>query len=167
MKHIIYSLLILLSVSLTAASKISDSDRLVSVITVKQDKIRSSYPFPDFLSTAPYVWYDNVAKTPIKGHAYRIASFSYNQAFRVFIEKVEFGDGGCCLEIIEYRELLINEAFLKKHFPHNTGSHGFKLLRWLKSERFEFEAYGGTYKLSQVGNAKPMLEELITESKNN
>ena len=53
-----------------------------------------------------------------------------------------------------------NEEFLKKHFPHNKGHHGFKLVRWLKSEVFVFEAYGGIYRLSNIGDKTPFIEEM-------
>jgi len=151
MKSSILILVLLLSVSTSA---------VVPVLAIKQEIIRPSYPFPTFLSTGPYVWYDNVKNKPIKGHTYRIATFSENQLYRIFIEKVEFGDSGCCLEIVDYRELIINEIFLTKQFPKNTGSHGFKLIRWLKPTSFEFQAYGGVYKLSEIDKKKPFLEEI-------
>ena len=132
----------------------------VSINTAKQDKIRPSYPFPTFLSTGPYIWYENTKKSPIKGHTYRIATFAKDQRYQIFIEKVLFGDNGCCLEIVEYRELLIDRAFFTIHFPKNTGNHGFKLIRWLSSDDFEFSAYGGNYKLSEIGSNKPILQEL-------
>ena len=163
MKIIIFSSLLLTIFLLTASPKAANRDaknKIVPVVTMQQEKVRSRYPFPDFLSTAPYVWYENTEKTPLKGHTYRIATFSYNQRYRVYIEKVEFGAGGCCLEIVEYRQLIIDENFLKKHFPHNKGRHGFKLVRWLKSEVFVFEAYGGKYRLSNVGDETPFIEEL-------
>lgn len=154
--------LFLLTVSPKAANK-KANNKMLPVATVQQEKIRSQYPFPAFLSTAPYVWYENTEKTHIKGHTYRIARFAYNQENRVYIEKVEFGDGGCCLEIVEYRELIINQIFLNKHFPHNKGHHEFKLIRWLKSDVFVFEAYGGRYKLSNVADKMPLIEELKSE----
>lgn len=163
MKIIIFASILLTIFLLTVSPKAANKEtekKMIPVVTIQQEKIRSRYPFPDFLSTAPYVWYENATKTPLKGHTYRIATFSYNQLYRVYIEKVEFGDRGCCLEIVEYRQLIINEDFLKKHFPHNKGRHGFKLVRWLKSEVFVFEAYGGKYKLSNVGDEKPLIEEL-------
>ena len=132
----------------------------VPVSSVTQDKVRPSYPFPTFLSTGPYIWYEKAKDNPIKGHTFRIATFAKEQNYRIFIEKVLFGDNGCCLEIVEYRELLIDEQFFKKHFPINTGRHGFKLIRWSSSDSFEFSAYGGTYKLTDIGKNQPILEEL-------
>ena len=166
MKIIIISFLLLATFLLTVSPKAANKkaiNKIIPVDTVQQEKVRSRYPFPDFLSTAPYVWYENTEKTHIKGHTYRIARFSYNQKNRVYIEKVEFGDVGCCLEIVEYRELIINQTFLNKHFPHNNGRHGFKLIRWLKSDVFVFEAYGGKYKLSNVADKMPLIEELKSE----
>jgi hypothetical protein len=148
----------LLTVSPIAANKETENTS-IPVVTIQQEKIRSQYPFPDFLSTAPYVWYDKTEKTPLKGHTYRIATFSDDQRFRIYIEKVEFGDRGCCLEIVEYRQLIINEQFLKKHFPHNKGNHGFKLVHWLNPEVFVFEAYSGRYKLSNISDEAPLIEE--------
>ena len=136
---------------------------VVSVVSVVQEEIRPSYPFPTFLSTGPYIWYENVKDKPIKGHTYRIATFSEERTYQIFVEKVEFGIGGCCLEIIDYRQLIIDETFLNEHFGHNKGLHGFKLLRWMKSDAFEFEAYGGKYLLDDIGNDKPTIKELETK----
>jgi hypothetical protein len=163
MKIIIISSILLaiflLSVSPKAANK-ETLNKTIPVVTIQQEKIRSKYPFPDFVSTAPYIWYENTDKTHLKGHTFRISTFSYNQLNDIYIEKVEFGDGGCCLEIVEYRQLIMNEIFLNEHFPHNKGRHDFKLVRWLNSETFVFEAYGGKYKLSNLGDEIPIIEEL-------
>ena len=130
------------------------------VQTVPQDNIRPSYPFPDFLSTGPYIWYEDTAKKHIKGHAFRVSTFTNNQSYRIYLEKVEFGVDGCCLEIVDYRQLMISEDVLKQFFPQNKGIHGFKLIRWTAPEIFEFKAYGGNYKLSNLSNKNPVLEEL-------
>ena len=136
------------------------SSPIITVLTVKQEEIRPSYPFPTFLSTGPYVWYENVKDKPIKGHTYRISTFSEERSYRIFVEKVEFGIDGCCLEIIDYRQLVIDEPFLNKHFAHNKGKHGFKLLRWIKPDAFEFEAFGGKYLLQNIDHDAPIIEEL-------
>ena len=155
MKSFIFGISLLLTVSLTAD---------INVITVAQDDIRPSYPFPAFLSTSPYVWYEDVKNKPIKGHAYRIATFTDKQNYQIFIEKVEFGEGGCCLEIVDYRQILLTEYFFKTKFPKNTGKHGFKLIRWISPEVFEFEAYSGKYRLKNISADKPQLEEILTDS---
>ena len=136
---------------------------LIPIITIKQQEIRPSYPFPTFLSTGPYTWYDNVKDKPLKGHTYRVSTFSEDESYQIFIEKVEFGNGGCCLEIVDYRQLIINETFLNQHFKHNTGIHGFKLIRWIKPDEFEFEAFGGKYLIQNIGDDKPTIKELGKE----
>lgn len=151
MKYIFVTIIWVLTISVSAA---------IPVETVKQEKVRPNYPFPTFLSTSPYIWYKDVQNVPIKGHAFRISTFSEQQQYKIFIEKIEFGDGGCCREIIEFRELLLDENFLNQHFPANAGKHGFKLIRWISPETLEFEAYGGKYKLSDIGNTQPTIEEL-------
>ncbi|RLA05528.1 MAG: hypothetical protein DRQ47_00980 [Gammaproteobacteria bacterium] len=157
MKVIIIIFLLSLSTSLFAE---------VPVATEKQDKIRPSYPFPTFLSTGPYIWYENVKNKPIKGHTFRISTFSTEQSYEIFIEKVEFGNDGCCLEIIDFRQLILDKAFLQTHYPKNKGSHNFKLIRWLEPEVFEFQAFGGKYKLSQIGEQSPLLEEIEETEEN-
>jgi len=128
--------------------------------TEKQETIRPSYPFPTFLSTGPYVWYENAKNKPTKGHTYRIATFSDEQSYNIYIEKVRFGSNGCCLEIIDYRQLMLDEQILRELFPGNKGQHGFKLIRWLKPESFEFHAYGGSYNISSIGSKKPLITEI-------
>ena len=155
--------MLLITLSSNLLAKNESQLEPLPIDTVIQDKIRPSYPFPSFLSTGPYVWYDGAQNKPIKGHTFRIATFSEQRQYRIFIEKVEFGDGGCCLEIIDYRQLMINEQFLKKHFPHNNGQHGFKLIRWINTESFEFEAYSGIYQLSNINDTKPLLKELTNK----
>ncbi len=132
----------------------------VFVNSIKQEIIRPSYPFPSLLSTGPYVWYDDTDNQPTKGHAYRISTFSEGENTSVFIEKINFGFDGCCLEIVEFRQLILDEDFLGRHFPANKGSYGFKLLRWIDPDIFEFNAYGGNYLLSQIGSKSPVLEEI-------
>ncbi len=138
----------------------ADGGKSVPVSTIMQKAIRPSYPFPYFLSTGPYVWYKNVINKPLKGHAYRISTFTTNNNIRIFIEKIHFGFDGCCLEIVEFRQLLLNEELFQQHFPHNSSIHGFKLIRWIDSQTFEFNAYGGNYILKKLGDQQPMLTEL-------
>ena len=139
----------------------ADDGKSVPVRTILQENIRPSYPFPNFLSTGPYVWYDDVKNQPIKGHTYRISKFSdSDNANRIYIEKVNFGIDGCCLEIVEYRQLLLNEELFQQHFPNNSSNHGFKLTRWVSSEAFQFNAYGGNYILSKLGDDQPLLAEV-------
>ncbi len=157
---LIISLLTFILMSLPANVLAENESKSLSINTIIQDQIRPSYPFPSFLSTGPYVWYENVKNKPIKGHTFRIATFSEESQYRIFIEKVEFGDGGCCLEIIDYRQLIINEELLKKYFSKHKGQHGFKLIRWISPETFEFEAYGGTYQLTNVSDENPLLKEI-------
>jgi hypothetical protein len=157
MKNSLLVIALLLTVVLTEAATAS-----TAVTTIVQDKIRPSYPFPAFLSTGPYTWYADVEKKPTKGHTFRISTFIVDHTYSIYIEKVQFGDDGCCLEIINYRKLLIDETFLKIHFPKNKGLHGFKLIRWINAETFEFQAYGGTYKLSNISISKPIIEESIS-----
>ncbi len=138
----------------------ADGGKPVPVSTIMQKTIRPSYPFPYFLSTGPYVWYENVINKPIKGHAYRISTFADNNNIRIFIEKIHFGIDGCCLEIVEFRQLLMNEALFQQHFPRNSSSHAFKLIRWIDSQTFEFNAYGGNYILRKLGDKLPLLTEV-------
>ncbi|MCP4414722.1 MAG: hypothetical protein GY808_19365 [Gammaproteobacteria bacterium] len=138
----------------------ADGGKSVPVSTIMQSTIRPSYPFPYFLSTGPYVWYKNVINKPIKGHAYRISSFTDNNNIRIFIEKIHFGTDGCCHEIVEFRQLLLNEALFKQHFPHNSSTHSFKLIRWIDSQTFEFNAYGGNYNLNNLGDEEPIIAEV-------
>ena len=53
------------------------------VTTEVQKEIRPSYPFPDFLSTAPYEWYENADNQPIKGHTYRVVTFIENNEYQL------------------------------------------------------------------------------------
>ncbi len=138
----------------------ADGIKSVPVSTIMQKIIRPSYPFPYFLSTGPYVWYKNVKNKPTKGHAYRITTFVESENIRIFTEKIQFGIDGCCLEIVEFRQLLLNEAFFQQHFPQNYSTHGFKLIRWIDSQTFEFNAYGGNYNLSKLGDELPLLTEV-------
>lgn len=130
------------------------------ISTTAQDTIRPSYPFPEFLSTGPYIWYKNAENKPIKGHTYRIATFTENGLYRVYLEKVIFGDRGCCLEIVDYRELDLNQDVLARLFPNNSGTHDFKLIRWENPLSFSFSAYGGQYKLSQIDTNSPLIEDV-------
>ena len=127
--------------------------------TKVQNQIRPSVPFPEFLSTGPYIWYENAENTPIKGHAYRLATFTVDSVYRVYLEKVNFGDNGCCLEIVDYRELMITESDLAALFPENTGSYGFKLVNWVSATSFVFEAFGGRYLLSEIDSSTPSIVE--------
>ena len=127
--------------------------------TKVQNEMRPSVPFPEFLSTGPYIWYENAANQPIKGHAYRLATFTVDNVYRVYLEKVNFGDNGCCLEIVDYRELMITQADLAKLFPNNRGPYGFKLIRWESPTAFMFEAFGGRYKLTNIDNNRPTISE--------
>jgi len=138
------------------AESVSNEVRVMSI----PHKIRPQYPFPDFLSTGPYLWYKNAANKPIKGHTYRIATFSDQQETHIFLEKVEFGIGGCCLVINEYRHLNLDEEFFRNKFPENKGQYGFKLIRWLRAEKFEFQAYGGTFIMSELSADMPKIIEL-------
>jgi hypothetical protein len=125
-----------------------------------QDKIRPSYPFPEFLSTGPYIWYKDAEKSPIKGHAYRLATFTVDGLYRVFLEKVNFGDNGCCLEIVDYRELNLTPDAMARLFPAHNGKHGFKLIRWNSPLSFTFSAYGGEYILSEIDTNSPLIKEI-------
>lgn len=127
--------------------------------TKVQNQIRPSVPFPEFLSTGPYIWYEDAKNTPIKGHAYRLATFTVDGIYRVYLEKVNFGDNGCCLEIVDYRELMITEDDLAKLFPENTGVYGFKLINWVSATSFTFEAFGGRYLLAEIDSATPSISE--------
>ena len=127
--------------------------------TKVQSQIRPSVPFPEFLSTGPYIWYENAANQPTKGHAYRLATFTVDNIYRVYLEKVNFGDNGCCLEIVDYRELMITENDLRNLFPKNRGQYGFKLIRWDSPTAFQFEAFGGRYKLTDIDNNRPSIAE--------
>ena len=124
-----------------------------------QNQIRPSVPFPEFLSTGPYIWYKDAVNQPIKGHAYRLATFTVEGVYRVYLEKVNFGDNGCCLEIVDYRELMITEEELKRLFPQNSGNYGFKLVSWVNATSFTFEAFGGSYLLSDIDSASPTITE--------
>jgi len=150
----------LIFVVLTIFSSVLFADE-IRIETVAQKSIRPSYPFPEFLSTAPYIWYENVEKKPIKGHTYRIATFTVDREYHIYLEKVIFGIDGCCLEIVDYRELLLNKAVLKKLFPDNNGKHGFKLINWRSTNSFIFEAFSGTYLLSNIDSQQPLIEEII------
>lgn len=130
------------------------------VDTRLQDTIRSSYPFPDFLSTGPYVWYEDAEDDLVKGHTYRLATFTVDGAYRLYLEKVNFGDHGCCLEIVNYRELLINAQVLGRLFPRNEGADSFRLIRWVSPDSFTFSAYGGRYHLSEISQTQPQIREL-------
>ena len=127
--------------------------------TVVQDEIRPSVPFPEFLSTGPYIWYENAQNQPIKGHTFRLATFTVDGVYRVYLEKVNFGDNGCCLEIVDYRELMITREDLAKLFPNNRGQFGFKLISWEGPTSFMFEAFGGRYKLTGIDTARPTITE--------
>ncbi len=131
----------------------------VKLTTLKKE-VRPQYPFPEFLSTGPYVWYEDAKNNPLKGHTFRVSTNTVNREKLIFIERVEFGNNGCCLEIVEYRQLVLDEQVLKQLFPTHTGIHGFKLTRWVRPEIFEFHAYGGNYRLSQINTTRPLLEEL-------
>ena len=124
-----------------------------------QDKIRPSVPFPEFLSTGPYIWYENAEKQPTKGHTYRLATFTVDGVYRVYLEKVNFGDNGCCLEIVDYRELMITQDDLARLYPRNKGVYGFKLISWESPTSFVFEAYGGRYKLTNIDKSRPTITE--------
>ena len=132
-----------------------------SVTTEVQKEIRPSYPFPDFLSTAPYEWYEDADNQPIKGHTYRVVTFIENNEYQLFIEKVQFGDGGCCLEIVDYRRIYLDRAYLDKHFPEAeyTNSIPFKLIRWTSTNSFEFDAYGGEFRLLNIDADQPEIEQ--------
>ncbi|MCP3674389.1 MAG: hypothetical protein GY829_07955 [Gammaproteobacteria bacterium] len=158
------SLLIFIFMGMSANVLAENETKSLSIDTVTQAQVRLSFPFPSLLSTGPYLWYKNTKDMPIKGHAFRIATFSEESQYQIFIEKVEFGDDGCCLDIIDYRQLIINEELLRKHFPKYIGQHGFKLIRWINSEVFEFEAYGGTYQLTNISDEKPLIKELTGKS---
>ncbi len=132
----------------------------LKVTTIIQETVRPSYPFPNFLSTGPYIWYEDAKNQPIKGHTYRISTFSENNISRIFVEKVNFGINGCCLEIVEYKQLMLEKEFFRKHFPYNKGKLQFKLTRWVSHEVFEFNAYGGNYFLSNIGSNAPVLTEI-------
>ncbi len=127
--------------------------------TKVQSKIRPSVPFPEFLSTGPYVWYEDAQNKPIKGHTYRLATFTVDGIYRVYLEKVNFGDKGCCLEIVDYRELMITREDLSQLFPNNRGEYGFKLVRWESPTAFTFEAFGGRYKLTNIDASRPTITE--------
>lgn len=127
--------------------------------TVVQDQIRPSVPFPEFLSTGPYIWYEDAQNQPIKGHTFRLATFTVDNVYRVYLEKVIFGDNGCCLEIVDYRELMISREQLTKLFPNNRGQYGFKLVSWESPTAFIFEAFGGRYKLTNIDSNRPSISE--------
>ncbi len=132
----------------------------LQVNTLDHETMRPSYPFPYFLSTGPYWWYKDAGELPTKGHAFRISTFVEDKYNGIFIEKINFGFDGCCLEIVEFRELKLDEAFFQKHFPHNKGNLQFKLTRWVSHEVLEFNAYGGDYYLSNIGDKNPTLTEI-------
>lgn len=132
----------------------------VRVNTQLQDSIRSSYPFPDFLSTGPYVWYENADSQIVKGHTYRLATFTVDGAYRLYLEKVNFGDNGCCMEIVDYRELIINAQVLGRLFPHNEGQDSFRLIQWDSPDSFTFSAFGGRYQLAEINLTQPLIREL-------
>ena len=163
MKHALIKFLIMiigLSIALVSTSSVSEV-QAAQIETKLQNTIRPSYPFPDFLSTGPYIWYKDTEKKPIKGHTYRIATFTVDGLYRVYLEKVIFGDKGCCLEIVDYRELIVNEAVIRSLFPNNkTSTHGFKLIRWVSPTSFTFNAYGGSFQLSEIDSNAPTITEL-------
>ncbi|MEL0034973.1 MAG: hypothetical protein VW882_01015 [Gammaproteobacteria bacterium] len=137
----------------------STSVYAAKVETKLQNQIRSSVPFPEFLSTGPYVWYEDAKNKPIRGHAYRIATFTIEGVYRVYLEKVNFGHNGCCLEIVDYRELMITEDDLAELFPDNSGPYGFKLINWESATSFVFEAFGGRYVLTDIETNSPTINE--------
>ena len=145
---------------LVSTSSVSEV-QAAQIETKLQNTIRPSYPFPDFLSTGPYIWYENTEKKPIKGHTYRIATFTVDGIYRVYLEKVIFGDKGCCLEIVDYRELMLNETVLRSLFPNNkTSTDRFKLIRWISPTSFTFNAYGSSFQLSEIDSSSPTIIEL-------
>ena len=131
----------------------------LKINTQVQAEIRPSYPFPEFLSTGPYIWYEDAENTPIRGHTYRLATFTVDSVYRVYLEKVIFGIDGCCLEIVDYRELMITEADLRELFPNNKGTYGFKLINWRSATSFIFNAHGGKYLLTNIDSATPTISE--------
>jgi len=159
--HLIILLIITLMTTILFTSEMIAKTRSKEVrITTEAHKIRPQYPFPDFLSTGPYIWYENTSKSPLKGHMYRISTFVEEHEMHVFLEKVEFGIGGCCLEIKEYHRLNLDEEFFRTHFPQHSGKYGFKLIRWLHADVFEFQAYGGTYVMSELQDNQPIISDL-------
>jgi len=148
---------ILLILSIFATGMVQANVKTIK--TEVQSEIRPSYPFPDFLSTGPYVWYENAENQPLRGHMYRLATFTVDSSHRVYLEKVIFGIDGCCLEIVNYRELMITEADLITLFPQNRGKFGFKLLSWRSANSFIFTSYGGQYILTDIDTDNPKIAE--------
>lgn len=150
-------LLTVLLLSIFAVGVVQAEEKVVA--TKLQSELRSSYPFPEFLSTGPYVWYEDAEKQPTKGHMYRIATFTVDSVYRVYIEKNVFGVDGCCFELVESRELMLTEDNLRKLFPANKGQFRFKLVNWRDATSFIFTAYGGKYLMTDIDKANPGISE--------
>lgn len=131
----------------------------ITIKTENQADIRPSYPFPEFLSTGPYIWYEDAENQPDRGHMFRLATFTVDSVYRVYLEKVIFGIEGCCLEIVDYRELKLTEADLQALFPNNRGKYGFKLINWRDATSFIFTSHGGKYLLTNIDTANPRISE--------